>query len=107
MIKTKNGIPVATDFVRIVHGERGSFVEFTKDQILLKTISIPQNAKWRFSQFWLKIIYYFEYRTTDNISVYYQKKLVSYADYKLKHYYIAVEDLDLDLNKNKKKNKKN
>ena len=101
MIKTKNGIPVATDFTRIVHGERGSFVEFTKDQILLESISIPQNAKWRFDDDWIRIVYYFEYRTTDDIMVYYQKRPVSYANYKLKHYYIDVEDLDLKF-KNKK-----
>ena len=95
MIKTKGGISVATDFVRIVHGERGSYVEFTKEQMILKNITIPHGAKWRFSGEWIKSVYYIEYRTSDNVKVYYQKKLVKYANYKLKHYYIAVEDLNL------------
>ncbi|KKM93125.1 hypothetical protein LCGC14_1211520 [marine sediment metagenome] len=64
MIKTKNNIPVATDFVRIVHGGRGDYVEFTKDQMILENISIPQNAKWRLSKSYKNKVYYVEYRTS-------------------------------------------
>jgi len=95
MITTKNNIPVATDFVRIVHGGRGDFVEFTKKQMILMNISIPYITKWRLSKRWKDKIYYIEYRTKDNIMVYYQKRLVKYADYKLNHFYIALEDLKI------------
>ncbi len=95
MIKTKNDVLVATDFVRIVHGGRGDYVEFTKDQMILENISIIRDTIWRLSEKWKNRVYYVEYRTTDNIKIYYQKRLVKYADYKLKHFYIALQDLKL------------
>ncbi len=63
--------------------------------MILENISIPQNAKWRLSKSYKNKVYYVEYRTTDNIKIYYQKRLVKYADYKLKYFYIALEDLNL------------
>lgn len=95
MIKTKNGIPVATDFVRIVHGGRGDYVEFTKEQMIQENISIPLNTKWRLSEKWKDKVYYVEYRTTDDVKVYYQKQTVGYADYKINYFYIALKDLNL------------
>ena len=95
MIKTKKGISVATDFVRIVYGERGAYMEFTKAQIIQKNIHIPLNAKWRLSEEWKDKVYYIEYRTTDNVMVYHQKRIVGYADYKLNYFYISLEDLDI------------
>ena len=95
MIKTKKGIPIATNFVRIIHREGEKYVEFTEDQIISKNIYVPQNAKWRLSEKWKNKVYYFEYRTTDNVKIYYQKQKVGYANYKLNCYYIALEDLDI------------
>lgn len=95
MIKTKKGIPVATDFVRIVHEERGDYVEFTEDQMILKNISVPQDAMWRLSKEWKNRVYYVEYRTTDNVMIYHQKQIVGYATYKLNCFYIALKDLDI------------
>ena len=95
MIKTNKGIPVASDFVRIVHRKREKYVEFTEDQMISENISVPQNARWRLYKKWKDTVYYVEYRTTDNVMIYHQKKIVDYADYKINCYYIALKDLDI------------
>ena len=90
MIKTKNGIPVATDFVRIVHGEKGSYAEFTKEQMILENIKIPKNTTWRLYEKWKDKVYYVEYRTTDNVMIYHQKQTVGYENYKSNCFYIDL-----------------
>jgi len=90
------GIPIATDFVRVVHGKRGSYYEFTAKHLesFRKNYSIPTNALWRRNS---KHAYYIEYRTRDNVKIYYQLKTVSYADYKVGMYYISINDITRNL----------
>jgi len=83
-IFTKNGIPVADSFVRIVHGGRGAYVEF--DSLYKQHLHIPEKEKWRVNS---TRAYYIEYRTYDGVKVYYQKKPVDYADYKIGRWYIS------------------
>ena len=94
MIYTKNGIVVATGFERVVSSEMGTYMEFTKDQMVFSHIKIPQSTMWRKSKDWKDKVYYIEYRTQDGIMVYLQKRLVKYADYKIDYFYIAVNDLE-------------
>lgn len=88
---TPSGEVIATDFIRIVNGERGSYYEFEKEHIVDENLHMPDDAKWRIKN---KNCYYLEYRTnTDNVKIYYQRKLVNYADYKIGKIYIAEGDL--------------
>jgi hypothetical protein len=41
-------------------------------------------------------VYYWEYRTEDNVKIYEQIRKVQYADYKLGHYYVFWKDVKLE-----------
>lgn len=85
-IRTKNDILVATSFTRIVHGGRGNYVEFSTEEMCVEDLHIPSDQKWRLNN---GMVYYIEFRTTDNIKVYFQIKSVDYADYKAGMWYIS------------------
>ena len=91
MIHTiKEGTLIATGYKRIVNG----YYEIPENKIVSTNIWIPRDCEWRTS---LGEVYYIEYRTKDidNVKIYFQMRLVKYADYKLHHYYIKVEDVVL------------
>jgi hypothetical protein len=91
MITTLAGTPVAHSCARIVHGDRGSYVEFTREEMDLTHMAVPKSEEWRVKS---PVAYYVEWRTVpDKVMVYQQKKKVSYADYKVGRWYIAVGDL--------------
>lgn len=89
MIFTREDIPIARDYVRVVHGQRGSYVEFSVDQMNPDRLSIPMNTEWRIFS---RDAYYVEYRC-GSVKVYFQKREVKYADYKIGMYYVAVKDI--------------
>ena len=78
-IRTQNGVTIAHDYTRIVHGGRGAYVEFSRDQIIKESLYDPVVLHY----------YYKEYRTLDNVKVYCQHHLVSYADYQIGMYYVS------------------
>lgn len=80
---------------RIVVGERGPYLEF--NHLPTEQITVPNNQVWRHEPKWKDKVYYFEYRTTDGIMVYFQRKTVKYADYKVGCFYISPWDV-IDLN---------
>ena len=91
LIRTKGYSAIAYGFNRIVHGGRGDYVEFTSEQFRPLGTHIPPEQVWRkFSD----VCYYEELRTDgDNVKVYYQKRTVDYADYKIGMYYVSPRDL--------------
>ena len=95
---TKSGKDVAIGYERIVIGARGPYIEFSENQIIRENISAPETEVWRIQS---DIAFYVEYRTADvcSVKIYFQKKVVDYADYKIGFYYISPFDLkteDLD-----------
>ncbi len=90
-IKTKSGLLLAKGYKRIVHGGRGDYIEIDKTKIIETNIHIPIHEKWRREY---PMAYYIEFRSNDenSVKIYYQLRTVSYADYKLNHYYVAIED---------------
>lgn len=92
---TRCGTHIATGYKRIVIGARGPYIEFEESNIIRESICIPENEMWRLQS---NVSYYVEYRTNDicNIKIYFQKKTVNYADYKLDFYYISPFDLKTD-----------
>jgi hypothetical protein len=82
---------IAKQYQRVVIGQRGPYVEFTKNQIFDKSLYIPKNQLYRLSD---PKVYYIEFRTIENdIKVYYQMRSVAYADYLINHFYISPLDL--------------
>jgi len=94
-VYTKSSLLIADDYVRIVVGGRGSYVEFSTEQIIKDNIVIPADQAFRLLD---SNVYYDEYRTKDisNVKIYFQKRLVSYADYKVGMWYISVNDVKIE-----------
>jgi hypothetical protein len=92
----KSSYPIAHGYIRVVIGERGPYIEFSKDQIRQNDIFIPDRTMWRVND---PNAFYIEYRSlnVDNVMVYYQKKTVTYADYKIGLFYISPYDLTSDV----------
>ncbi|KKN23703.1 hypothetical protein LCGC14_0902280 [marine sediment metagenome] len=95
-IKTKRGLPIATGYTRIVHGDRGSYIEFTEEQVIQDNIYMPTHAYWRLEPAYADRVFYTEYRSHcgTNAKLYRQKRLVGYADYKVGMWYVSVEDME-------------
>jgi hypothetical protein len=89
---TSSNTLVAIGYQRIVIGERGPYIEFRENQINRQKIYVPDDMKWRFKNI---NAYYIEYRISDDahVKIYYQKRVVSYADYKVGYIYISPFDL--------------
>lgn len=86
----KNGTLFATEYNRIVHGERGDYVEFEKEHIVPKLVSKFGNKPTDD----LDIYYWWLIPVTDkNTKIYLQKKTVKYADYKIGKYYVSPYEL--------------
>ena len=85
-IYLKNGTLFAIGYNRIVHGGRGDYVEFELEQIVPKLLYKFDNKPTDD----LDIYYWQMYPETDpNIKVYFQKKTVEYADYRIGKYYVS------------------
>lgn len=95
---SKNKTLLITEYERIVIGGRGPYVECKFEQIVLQNFHIPPDQLWRTQVTLNNNAYYVEYRSNDksNVKLYYQLKLVDYADYKLNLFYISPFDLYLD-----------
>jgi len=84
----KDGTLFANDFERVVHGDRGDYVELTDKQIEVNLISkfnqpLPdQVSNEPFYYYWLV-------PEGRDEKIYWQVNLVEYADYKKGYYYIS------------------
>lgn len=94
---SKSGLQIAHDYERIVHNERGSYIEISNGNMILSSVEVPGDARWRLSGEYYSKVYYIEYRTVDfnNIKLYYQMNKVNYADYKIGFWYVDPDDVIL------------
>jgi hypothetical protein len=92
---TKSGAPIARNYVRVVIGDRGPYIEFTEKQINHDETHVPDDQFWRIKH---KECYYIEVRSNDKsyVKIYVQKRTVKYADYIVGMYYISPFDLVSD-----------
>lgn len=82
----RNGTLFSNGFNRVVHGERGDYVEFEKEQIQQNLISKFGNDLTEDNDYY----YWWLYPETDiETKVYLQKRTVKYADYKIGKYYVS------------------
>ena len=87
-IYLNDGSLFATKYNRVVHGQRGDYIELEKEHIVPELKSKFGNkldGTYDFYYLWLYPIDKPEYK------VYYQLKTVKYADYKIGKYYISPE----------------
>lgn len=87
---TISGLQISTGYIRIEHGGRGDYIEFNPSQTIWCNLYIPDYALERIG----KPYYYLEYRTIrDNVKIYYQKRLVNYANYKIGMLYVSPKNI--------------
>jgi len=89
---TSTGLLVCRGYLRVVIGGRGPYVEFDKSAIVDESIKMPRGQEWRTDS---ENAFYIEFRTIDeaNVKIYFQKKRVGYAAYKVGLYYVSPFDL--------------
>jgi len=82
----KNGTLLATGYNRVVHGERGDYIELEKEHFV-------QDLEYKFgfrNEVPDDIYYIWLYPKSDkDVKIYYQLKTVKYADYKIGKFYIS------------------
>jgi len=91
---TSTGLLIFRGYSRIVIGGRGPYVEFEENAIVEENIEMPRSQEWRVDS---ENAYYIEFRTIDesNVKIYFQKKRVGYAPYKIGFCYVSPFDLFL------------
>lgn len=94
IFSTSSGLEVAKGYERIVIGQRGPYIEFVKEELISESIFIPEDQKWRS---YSSKAFYVELRTKEDfVKIYFQKRVVEYADYKIGFFYISPFDLLAD-----------
>lgn len=89
-VVTRAGIEIARRMTRVVHGGRGDYIEFANVDAVMQNLCIPEKERCRITD---DKYYYVEYRSIpDNVKVYFQKKTVDYADYKVGFFYVSPRD---------------
>ena len=93
--ETSTGLHVATGYTRVVIGERGPYIEFNPEHIILVNLHVPDIKRWKLSSYWRAKERFIEWRTNDdaNVKVYEQLRTVDYADYRVGLIYIDPCDL--------------
>jgi len=97
-LRTINGSPICSGYDRIVIGDYGAFIEFSKEQIASPYIIQPGQEYRINDPKYSKNVKYIWLTIDDgsNIKIYEQKRKVTYADYKPKKYYISVHEVISD-----------
>lgn len=92
---TQGGLEIAHNYKRVVVGDRGPYIEFEEDMMILPNIRILEAQRWRL---WNALCFYIDYRSNDEcfVKIYKQKRPVTYADYKIGLWYISPFDLKSD-----------
>jgi hypothetical protein len=109
----KYGTQVCKKYSRIVIGDYGAYVEFSQDDIFPQNIQIKHGQEYRiYDDKYSKNVKYHYYTTKnkkEDVKIYFQVRLVDYADYKPGLYYISTEEVfsrDEIYSKKSRKNKR-
>ena len=88
-----DGTHFSDGYERVVHGERGDYIELKKEQII---VPLKSHFKDSFSE---EFYYQWLEPVGRKEKIYWQMKIVKYADYKIGYYYISP-DLLMPFEKN-------
>ena len=81
---------VAYGYSRVVIGDYGAYVEIPLEKMILENIIVKPGQEYRFSERYSTVKYHWYcLNTNQDIKIYYQKRTVSYADYKPEMFYIS------------------
>lgn len=88
------GTKVCDNFDRIVIGDYGAYVEFSSEQANKDLFTIAAGQEYRLEPRYSNVKYiWLTIEDGSEIKIYYQKKTVSYADYKPQKYYVSVYEV--------------
>jgi hypothetical protein len=92
---SKEGTLIATGYNRIVIGDYGAFIEFDEKQIIKSNIQVQKGQEYRYNDKYKNNVKYYWLTTKDNsgIKICFQQKIVTYADYIPKMYYICPSEI--------------
>ena len=95
-IYTLSNTLISNGYNRIVIGDYGAFIEFDKSQIIKENIKVKEGQEYRINDpkysenvkyIWLTC------KDDSDIKIYYQKKTVTYADYKAEMFYVSPYEI--------------
>lgn len=88
---SKQGVLICKGYKRIVIGDYGAYIEFTKEQANEIHYKIEKGQEYRLREPYINNIKYIwlTTRDTSKTKIYAQLRTVTYADYKPNHYYIS------------------
>lgn len=95
-IYTLKNTLIANGYNRIVIGDYGAFIEFDKTQVVKSNLKIKKGEEYRIydPNYNQRVKYYWLTAKDDsNIKIYYQKRTVTYADYKPGMFYVSPYEI--------------
>lgn len=90
------GIPLAHGYTRVVIGDFGAYVEISPTQIIKENLIVKAGQEFRIGDPKYKDTVKYNWLTVENdedVKIYYQKRTVAYADYKVDMIYIDPREL--------------
>lgn len=94
---TLSGSPICDGYDRIVVGDYGAFIEFSRS-VFSDSFIVQPGQEYRIDdERYSKNVKYIWLTTNDgsDIKIYFQKKGVTYADYKPGRYYVSVHEVTI------------
>lgn len=95
-LETRSGTVIASGYNRIVIGDYGAFVEFSRAQANARHLKIKEGQSYRIEDpRYAEHVKYLWLTADDDsdVKVYYQKRSVEYADYKPGMLYVSVYEV--------------
>ena len=94
-IFAKDGTKIAEGFERIVIGDYGAYIEYDLSQVPKDMKYVYEKGEeYRIDPYWRKKVKYIWYTIpTADIKIYWQLRTVSYADYKVKKFYVSPYEI--------------
>lgn len=95
-IKTLNGTMISNRFERVVIGDYGAFIEFKEEDLCKEKIVVKAGQEYRVTnpRYADKVKYIWLTVSDDSdVKLYYQKRCVTYADYKRGMFYVSPHQI--------------
>jgi len=95
-IHSINGTLISNGYNRIVIGDYGAFIEFDKDQVVRESLKVKTGQEYRINdpKYSEHVKYYWlTPKDKSDMKVYFQKRTVIYADYKVDMFYVSVYEI--------------
>lgn len=95
MLYADNGMLLTCGYTRIVVGDYGAYIEFTKNQSNDSTFMVKPGEEYRINdpRYSENVKYHWYTLPNSDVKIYKQIRTVSYADYRPDLYYVSVHEV--------------